>query len=182
MNNSQRKLKRRKSEYLVKGNKKELLVGSIIATFIATTPYLITLWEGVPGEIKTWDTFLFSYTTTYYYDIQTFVWTLINQLIPLMLLLVWVFTCRQWWYHVILVPIAMYVYEIITILNDDLDFSGDNLILYLLPVMAIIIPSIYLIRAKMFNKINDANKTLEELEEEFKIGGKGFWGKLSDYF
>ena len=34
----------------------------------------------------------------------------------------------------------------------------------------------------MFNKINDADKTLEELEEEFKVGGKGFLGKLSDYF
>ena len=48
--------------------------------------------------------------------------------------------------------------------------------------MAIIIPSIYLVRARMFNRINDADKTLEELEEEFKVGGKGFWGKFSDYF
>ena len=32
-------------------------------------------------------------------------------------------------------------------------------IIYLLPIMAIIIPSIYLIRAKMFNKINNADKT-----------------------
>lgn len=175
---------RLKSESLVKarGNKKELIIGSILATIIAITPYIATLWKSVPGENKTWDTFLFTYTTTYYYDIQTLVWTLMGQLVPLSLLLIWMFTCRQWWYHVILVPIAMYVYEIITILNDDLKFSGDNLILYLLPIMAIIIPSIYLIRARMFNKINDADKTLEELEEEFKVGGKGFLGKLSDYF
>jgi hypothetical protein len=142
----------------------------------------MTLWKSIPGEEKTWDTFLFSYTTVQYYDIQTLVWTLLTQLIPLVLLLIWIFTCRHWWYHAILVPIAMYVYEIITILNDDLTFSGDNLILYLLPVMAVIIPSIYLIRAQMFNKLNDADKTLEELEEESKVGGKGFFGKLSDYF
>jgi hypothetical protein len=48
--------------------------------------------------------------------------------------------------------------------------------------MAIIIPSIYLLRAKMFDKINSADKSLEELEEEFMIKPKSFWGRLSDYF
>jgi len=181
MSNSQQKLTKQKSKFLDNVSKKELVIGSIIATFIATTPYLITLWESVPST-KTWDTFLFSYSTTYYEDVQTVVWTLLAQLVPLALLLIWIFTCRHWWYHAILVPIAMYVYEIITILNDDLQFSGDNLLLYLLPVMAIVIPSIYLIRAKMLNKINDANKTMEELEEEFKIRPKSFVEKLGDYF
>jgi len=48
--------------------------------------------------------------------------------------------------------------------------------------MAIIIPSIYLIRARMFNKLNDASKTMEELEEEFKIKPKGIFGVLKEYF
>ncbi len=77
-----------------------------------------------------------------------------------------------------LVPIAMYVYHIITIINDDLEFSEETQILYLLPVMAVVIPSIYLIRARMFNKLTDADKTLEELEEEFKITKRSF----RDYF
>ena len=34
----------------------------------------------------------------------------------------------------------------------------------------------------MFNKINDADKTLEELEEEFMIKPKTFWGKVKQYF
>ena len=48
--------------------------------------------------------------------------------------------------------------------------------------MALIIPSIYLIRAKVFDKINDADKTMQELEDEFKIRPKGFANKLRDYF
>jgi hypothetical protein len=105
-------------------------------------------------------------------------WTLLNKLIPLILLIIWAFTCRQWWYHVLFVPIAMYIYQIITILNDDLLFADKNQILYLLPVMAIVIPSIYLIRARMFDKINTADKSMEELEEEFKIKPRSF----KDYF
>ena len=95
-----------------------------------------------------------------------------------MLLFIWFFTCRHWWFHTLLVPIAMYIYHIIDTLNGDLEFAETNQILYLLPIMAIIIPSIYLIRAKMFNKINDADQTLEELEEEFMFKPRSF----RDYF
>jgi hypothetical protein len=76
----------------------------------------------------------------------------------------------------------MYIYQIIEIFNDELIFTETNQILYLLPVMAIVIPSIYLIRAQIFNKINSLNKSLEELEEEFKISPKNFWGKVKKYF
>ena len=52
----------------------------------------------------------------------------------------------------------------------------------MIPVMAIVIPSIYLIRARIFNKINEASKSLEELEEEFMITPKTFWEKIKQYF
>lgn len=48
--------------------------------------------------------------------------------------------------------------------------------------MDIIIPSIYLIRAQMMDKLNDASKTLEELEAEFMIKPTTFWGKVKQYF
>ncbi len=52
----------------------------------------------------------------------------------------------------------------------------------MVPIMAIVVPSIYLIRAKMFNKINKARKTMKELEEEFMVKPKGFMGTLKQYF
>jgi len=100
-----------------------------------------------------------------------------------MLLFIWFFTCRHWWYHTLLVPIAMYIYQVIIILNDDLSFTDNtNQIFYLLPIMAFIVPSIYLIRAQMFNKLNTANKSLEELEQEFMIKPTTFWEKIKQYF
>ena len=68
------------------------------------------------------------------------------------------------------------------LLNDDLSYTDDGQLIYLIPVMAVIIPSIYLIRAKIFNKINEVNKTMEELEEEFKVSPKNFWDKIKQYF
>ena len=54
--------------------------------------------------------------------------------------------------------------------------------MYLVPLMAIIIPTIYLIRAKMFDKLNTASKTMEELEDEFMIKPKNIWEKIKQYF
>ena len=160
---------------------RRLILGSVIATLIAITPYLYYLYESVPDE-KVWSTFLFTYDSEGYGDVNTVAWVLVGKAIPLLLLFIWFFTCRHWWYHVLLVPIAMFTYQIVVLFNSDLSYVDELQLLHLIPIMAIIIPSIYLIRAQMFNKINDADKTLEELEEEFKIKPKSFFDKLSDYF
>ena len=187
MSNSQQKSTRQKLNYLQDhktdngGYKKNLLGGSIVATIIAATPLIFNLYQSVPN-VEVWDTFLFTYRSGWYESVAISAWTLMTNITPLILLFLWFFTNKHWWYHALLVPIAMYIYQIIEILDGDLKLTDTNLVLYLLPIMAIVIPSVYLIRAQMFNKINDANKTMEELEEEFKIKPKGFFAKLSDYF
>ncbi|WP_345274518.1 hypothetical protein [Flaviramulus aquimarinus] len=160
---------------------KNLVIGSIIATLIAITPYLFYLHESVP-DTEVWNTFLFTYSSGYYDSAQIAIWVVLGKLIPLYLLFLWFFTCRHWWYHTLLVPIAMYVYQIFDVLNKDVVSVDSNQLIYLIPIMAVIIPSIYLIRARIFNKINEANKSLEELEDEFKISPKNFWDKVKQYF
>ncbi|WP_318543979.1 hypothetical protein [Marixanthotalea marina] len=76
----------------------------------------------------------------------------------------------------------MYSYQIFTTLNEDLKYVDSNQLIYIIPIIALIIPSIYLIRAQIFNKINAVSKTMEELEDEFKISPKNFWEKVKQYF
>ena len=180
METKPQKLKDHKLKYLV-ADKKGLIIGSIVATLIAITPYLFYLYESVP-QVKVWNTFLFTYDSRYYENVFVLAWTLTGKIIPLLLLFIWFFTCRHWWYHALLVPIAMYSYQTFTILKQDITNLDSNQLIYLIPIMAIIVPSIYLIRAQIFNKINDANKSLEELEEEFKVSPKSFWDKIKQYF
>jgi len=158
---------------------KSIVIGSIVATLIAITPYLFYLYESVPAE-QVWDTFLFTYNSGGFENANTAMWLLTGKLIPIFLLFIWFFTCRHWWFHVLLVPISMFTYQIFGTLNDDLSYVDQFQLMYLVPIMAVIIPSIYLIRARIFNRINQ--KTMQELEDEFRIGSKGFIGKLKDYF
>lgn len=161
--------------------KSELIKGSIVATLIAATPFLYYLHESVP-HTKVWDTFLFTFESNFYENANQAMWLITTKLIPLFLLFIWFFTCRHWWYHVIIVPIAMYVFQLAGFFNIEVRMIDAFPFIYLVPLMAIIIPSIYLIRAQMFSRITDAEKSLEELEEEFKIKPKSFMDKISEYF
>ncbi|WP_235841582.1 hypothetical protein [Confluentibacter sediminis] len=162
-------------------DRKSLILGSIIATLIAITPYLFYLYESVPVK-KTWNTFLFTYNSGFYQDANASMWVLTSKIVPLLLLIIWFFTCRHWWYHSLLVPISMYSYQIFITIGSDFEYIDSNQLIYLIPIMAIIVPSIYLIRAKIFNEINTVSKTMEELEDEFKISPKNFWDRIRQYF
>ena len=162
-------------------SRKSILIGTLIATFLGISPYLFYLYEDVPST-QVWVTDWFTYDSKSWEDAQFAMWVFTNKLIPLTFLLIWFFTCRDWWYHVLIVPIAMYIYQGIGIFNDNLGFIDSFELIYLLPVMCLVIPSIYLVRAQMFNKLNTANKTLEELEAEFMLKPTTLWGKIKQYF
>jgi hypothetical protein len=180
MDNNQQKLRKPKSAFLQQ-DRKSIVIGSIIATFIAMTPYLFYLYESVPNT-PVWNTFLFTYHSGWYQSANASMWVLTSKAIPLFLLFIWFFTCRHWWYHALLVPISMYSYQILSGFNDDLEFLDINQLFYLIPVMAIVVPSIYLIRARIFNEVNSATQSLQELEDELKMSPKGFWDKVKQYF
>jgi hypothetical protein len=164
-----------------KSYNKSIIMGSVVAILIASSPFLFYLYEYAP-ETEVWETWLFTYRSGYYGDAKIGLWSILMKLVPLVLLLLWFFTCRHWWYHAILVPIAMFLYQLFGAIAAEIVFFDEFQLLYLVPLMAIVVPSIYLIRAKMFNKINDADKTMEELEEEFMIKPKTFWDKVKQYF
>ena len=162
-------------------DKKGLILGSLVATILAVSPYLFYLYESVPAT-QVWDTFLFTFDAGRLENANYVMWMLTGKCIPLMFLTIWFFTCRHWWYHVILVPMAMYIFQISAIFYDTSGNIDEFHLMYLVPIMAIVIPTIYLIRAKMFDRINTANKSMEELEEEFKMKPKNVWEKVKQYF
>jgi hypothetical protein len=161
---------------------RKILIGSLTATVIAATPFLFYMHEYVP-DTKEWETIFGTYNSRLYESANVAMWVLMMKTIPLLLTLVWFFSCKQWWYHALLVPIVMFSFQIASAIKSDIrPMDESSHIVYLLPIMVIVFPSIYLIRAKMFNIINDHVKTMEELEEEFMIKPKTIWGKVSQYF
>lgn len=149
-------IKTRKSGYLV--------TGSLVAIFIAITPYIFYLYEGLPKE-STWETFLFTFVSPYQENVYLFGWLLMQKVVPFFLLILWFFTCRDWWYHVILIPIAMYAFQMLSVINDEAQTFDEFEIYYVIPIMMIITPIVYFIRIKLFDK-HVYNIDLKKIEAE----------------
>jgi hypothetical protein len=161
---------------LRKTDKKFVFNGSVIAFFILITPFLFYSYKSFPDN-KLWETSLFSVETDFYSWFD-FAWYFVNKFVPLYLLLIWFFTCKHWWHWILLVPISMYSFQLWGIINENIGL--DELELYLLfPLMMVIVPLIYLIRAKLFNQIT--GKDLVAFEEELGAN-KTLLQQLKDLF
>ncbi|MCT8340342.1 hypothetical protein MG296_09775 [Flavobacteriaceae bacterium TK19130] len=163
---------------LTKRTSSSLVGGSIIALLIAATPYIFYSYESFP-ETKVWETFLFTYEANWYQKVYVSVWTMMGKFIPFLLMIVWFFTCKHWWYHVILIPSGMFAFQLFSVINDDASFVDEIEIWWLLPIMLVVIPMVYLIRAKLFQKIR--GEDLASFEKEL-MEKKTFWQQFKDLF
>ncbi|MBG42910.1 MAG: hypothetical protein CL530_02975 [Aequorivita sp.] len=170
MNKHPNKSTKAKSSYLV--------TGSIIALIIAATPYIFYSYESFP-QTKSWETFLFTYNANWYQEVYVSVWTMMGKFVPMLLLIIWFITCKHWWYHVILIPIGMFAFQLFSVINDDVGITDEVEIWWLFPIMLVIVPLIYLIKARLSNKL--LGKDLKSFEEE--LGAKkSFLQQIKDLF
>jgi len=170
MNKHPNKSTKVKSSYLV--------TGSIVALIIAASPYIFYSYESFP-HTKVWETLLFTYEANWYQDVYVSVWTMMGKFVPMFLLIIWFITCKHWWYHVILIPIGMFAFQLFSVVNDDAGFVDEVEIWWLLPIMLVIIPFVYLIRAKLYNKLSDND--LKSFEEDLGAE-KNIWRQIKDLF
>ncbi|NER13769.1 hypothetical protein GWK08_09985 [Leptobacterium flavescens] len=138
---------------LTKSKRKKYLVKtSIVAALIAISPYIFYLYESFPNA-EVWETRFFTFYSNYYSNVQIAMWVYMNKIVPLYLFIIWFFTCKHWWYHILLIPISMYAFQLFEAFNDEAGYVDEVEIFYLIPIMMIIIPLVYWIRIRLFDKL-----------------------------
>lgn len=147
-------------------NRKYLTQGSIFALLILISPYIFYLYESFP-DTKSWETFLFTFEIKYYSTIYIAAWNVINKFVPLYLLTIWFITCRDWWFHALLIPMSMYMFQFVSAINDSFQYVDEFEIYYVIPVMMVVTPIVYLIRLKLFDKVVHGID-LKEIDRELK--------------
>lgn len=144
---------------------RSLLIGSIVAVIIALTPLIFYSYKFFPSGSKL-DLYFYTYESKYQLSIITVMWLFMAKFVPLVLLVLWFFTCKHWWYHVLLIPIAMYVFQVVSLIYED-RFIDEVEIFWLLPIMIVVIPFVYFIRLKLFDK-HVLGIDLEAMDRELK--------------
>ncbi|WP_240321073.1 hypothetical protein [Kordia sp. SMS9] len=148
--------------------RRNIISNTIIVVIIAITPYLFQLYEYVPEDTNEWKTAFFTLKDNNYSDVKTLVWVSMSKAIPLLLMIIWFFTCNKWWYHVLLIPMFMFGFQLFTAINNKSGILDVVEIYWLVPIMMIVIPFVYLIRIKLMDKLVhgiDLKKIDAELEE-----------------
>ncbi len=133
--------------------KRRILIESLMVLFIVISPFVFKLHEYFSSDPEA--TFSFLGNTidrNGFQNISIYAWFLLGKIVPLYLLVIWFFTCKHWWYHIILVPILMYAFQIFEgVFSEDNYIDSEN-VMWLLPVCMIIVPVVYFIRIKLYDK------------------------------
>ena len=128
-------------------------MGTIIAIIISITPYIYYLYQGIP-DVVVWDSPFGSITSNYYESVQVMGYIVMGKIIPFLLILIWFFTCKHWWYHALLVPLCMFLFQIYSTLNDDIRFADSNEFFILAPIILVMLIFSYTIRMRVFDKVH----------------------------
>ncbi len=121
--------------------------------FIVVSPFVFNLHEYISDDPTATINFLgISIDKNGFPNINVYVWFLLGKFVPFYLLLIWFFTCQHWWYHIIIIPLLMYAFQIFEgVFSDDKFIDTEN-VLWLLPVCMVVIPFVYFIRIKLYDK------------------------------
>ncbi|MFK5973091.1 MAG: hypothetical protein QM485_07400 [Flavobacteriaceae bacterium] len=149
--------------------RKKLIIEGLMALVISITPVVFYFYEYLPkNPDETWNILGIVITNFGFPDVSTLVWYVLSKTVPLYLMIFWFLTCKHWWYHAIIIPIAMYAFQLITLFTSSETAKLDKEeLMWLLPVCMAVIPFVYFVRVKLFDKhVNGID--LEAMEAELK--------------
>lgn len=147
--------------------KKRLIIGGVIATLLAMTPFLFYLYKYAPDNSKTWETVIFKFETKSFNNAQGFIHALFTKITFVIITSLWFITARHWWKWAILIPLAMFLFQLLSVVNYQEDYFDDFDFWYSLPVIIPIIIFLIWISHELNKTINDLDLK-DEIEEELE--------------
>jgi hypothetical protein len=131
----------------------KFLIETLAVFCIIISPFIFKLHQYLSVDPEATINFLgFVIDRNGFADLNTYGWFLLGKLVPFYLLAIWFFTCKHWWYHIILIPTIMYAFQIFEVIYSEDNIVDTENIWWLLPVCMVIIPFVYLIRIKLYDK------------------------------
>lgn len=144
-----------------------LVTGSLIIAYMLFVPYAFYLYNSFPDS-KTYVTSFFTIESNYYESVRYLMYNIFAKFVPLSLLIIWFTTCKHWWYYSIAIPIAVYVFQLISVLNDDTNFMDEYEFIYSLPFTIVILGILFFIRSRIstYLKAVDLKKQVDDKMDE----------------
>ncbi len=163
-----------KTPLVLSNRKKSLWTGSILIILIVFSPYLIYFYTNVP-DVESIDTIFGTIKGGHYQTVQIYLYTFFNKFIPLFLLILWFITNKHWWVHALIIPISVYLFQLINVVNDSEQFVDEIEFIYTIPFTVAVLIILYYLRTKLAIYIQavDLKKEMDQdMEKPIKIKRK----------
>ncbi|MBK5210175.1 MAG: hypothetical protein JJE44_11845 [Flavobacteriaceae bacterium] len=156
----------------MKSNRKtSLFIGSLMAILIVSTPYLLYFYQNIPNDIENLETIFGTIKGGYYKSASIYVYWFFSKFVPLMLLFIWFITNKQWWVHALIIPISVYLFQLIAVVNDSELYMDEVEFIYTVPFLVVIFVILYFVRSKISIYIQ-AVDLKKEMDESMKTPKK----------
>lgn len=132
--------------------RKKFIIEGLISLLIAVTPILFYFYKYIPSDTQSWTALGIEITSNGFDNVGDALYYYFTKIVPLLLLIIWFITSKHWWYHAILIPIAMYSFQLYSVLTYDSGKIDENEILYVIAVTMVVVPIVYFIRVKLVDK------------------------------
>jgi hypothetical protein len=133
--------------------RKRFFIETFAVFFVIISPFIFKAHQYLSGDPEATITILgYVVDRNGFADLNTYAWFLLSKIVPFYLLLIWFFTCKHWWYHTILIPAIMYAFQIFEVVYSEGNIVDTKNILWLLPVCMVVIPFVYLIRIRLYDR------------------------------
>ncbi len=149
----------------MKVNKKiSLFIGSIMVIFIISTPYFLYFYQNLPNDLENWNTFFGVVKGGYYGTARMYIYSFFSKFVPLLLLFIWFITNKNWWVHSLIIPITVYLFQLISVINDSEGYIDEVEFIYTVPFLVLILVILYFVRSKISIYIQavDLKKEMDE--------------------
>lgn len=155
-----------KQLFKIETSRKTLLFSSTIILLIIFCPYLLYVYQYFPST-RIWNSFMGTVEINFYQSVQHFAYFLFGKGVPLALMFIWFITNKNWWYHVIIIPISVYMFQFISVINDSIVVVDEMEFIYTVPITTIIVVVLYFIRSQLVVYL-EAMDLKKEMENIFK--------------
>ncbi len=157
---------------MIKNTKKSsLLIGSFMIVMIVFIPYLLYIHKFIDQDLESFKTILGTIKGGRYLYAQTYIYMFFSKFVPLLLLIIWFITNKHWWVHALVIPISVYLFQLIAVVNDSEAYVDEIEFIYTVPIAVLVMVILYYLRSKMSIYIQ-AVDLKKEMDENMKIPTK----------
>lgn len=125
---------------------------------------MLYYYQSFPKDLENWDTIFGVVKGGYYLSAGVYLYYFFSKFVPLMLLFIWFVTNKQWWVHSLIIPITVYLFQLISVINDSELYMDEVEFIYTVPFLVLILVILYFIRSKISIYIQavDLKKEMDE--------------------